>query len=342
LSQSGAVPNSGRSAFSKGGFYLNSQPKVMTAEEAVTCFVKDGDCLALGGFVTNRRPYALVREIIRQRKRRLYLEGGPSGGDADMLIGAGCVEIMMVSYIANSGYTMVCRRFRDAVEHGRILYDDYSLDVQTIAYHGAALGLSYVPVKNMLGSDLVDVQGISDEERKKHPKLPPKKFVIQNDPFQPDSQVCCVPTPRIDVACIHVQEASPDGTCRIEGPQFQDLDIAMAARSTIVSCERLASNEEMHRHPEYNTLTGLCVDAIVPAVYGAHPSQCFGCYDYDSRFYLMYDKVSRTQEEFDAFLREYVDDCPTHGIYLNKIGAEHLTDLQIRPGYGYRPGLERY
>ena len=105
----------------------------MTAEQAVSHFVQDGDCLALGGFVTNRRPYALVREIIRQRKRKLYLEGGPSGGDMDMLIGAGCVEIMMVSYIANSGYTMVCRRFRDAVENGRILFDDYSLDVQTMA-----------------------------------------------------------------------------------------------------------------------------------------------------------------------------------------------------------------
>jgi len=320
---------------------LNAPSKVMTAEQAVSRFVQDGDCLALGGFVTNRRPYTLVREIIRQRKRKLYLEGGPSGGDMDMLIGAGCVEIMMVSYIANSGYTMVCRRFRDAVENGRILFDDYSLDVQTIAYHGAALGLSYVPVKNMLGSDLADVWGISAEERKKHPKLPNQKFVIREDPFHPGSQVCCVPTPQIDVACIHVQEASPDGTCCIEGAQFQDLDIAMAARHTIVSCERLVSDEEMHRHPERNTLTGLCVDAVVPAAYGAHPSQCFGCYDYDSTFYLCYDKVSRTQEDFDAFIREYVDECPTHGDYLNKIGAEHLTSLCVQPGYGYRPGLKR-
>lgn len=143
------------------------------------------------------------------------------------------------------------------------------------------------------------------------------------------------------MACIHVQEASPDGTCCIEGAQFQDLDIAMAARHTIVSCERLVSDEEMHRHPERNTLTGLCVDAVVPAAYGAHPSQCFGCYDYDSTFYLCYDKVSRTQEDFDAFIREYVDECPTHGDYLNKIGAEHLTSLCVQPGYGYRPGLKR-
>ena len=63
---------------------MKPQTKVMTAEEAVSRFVQDGDCLALGGFVTNRRPYALVREIIRQRKKRLYLEGGPSGGDMEI------------------------------------------------------------------------------------------------------------------------------------------------------------------------------------------------------------------------------------------------------------------
>ena len=315
--------------------------KVMSVQQAVEQFVKDGDCLALGGFVTNRRPYALVREIIRQKKKDLYLEGGPSGGDMDMLIGAGCVSVMIVSYIANSGYTMVCRRFRDAIEHGKILYDDYSLDVHTIAYHGAALGLSFVPVKNMLGSDLVEKWGISREQRAAHPKLPNEKFVIIEDPFHPGSQLCCVPTPQIDVACIHAQLASPDGTCRIEGAPFQDLDIAMAAKHTIVSCERLCSNEEIRRHPELNTLTGLCVDAVVPVAYGAHPSQCFGCYDYDSAFYLKYDKISRTQEDFDQFIREYVDECSTHEDYLNKIGAGHLLDLQVTPGMGYRVGLKR-
>ena len=315
--------------------------KVMPLKEAIEAFVHDGDCLAVGGFVTNRRPYALVREIIRQRKRNLYIEGGPSGGDIDMLIGAGCVQAINISYIANSGYTQVCRRFREAVEQGTLLFEDYSLDVQTIAYHGAALGLTYVPVKNMLGSDLADKWGISREERAKHPKLPAEKFIIQEDPFHPGSRLCCVPTPEIDTAVIHAQMASPDGTVRIMGAPFQDVDIAMAARHTIVSCEELVDNEEIRRHPELNTLTGLCVDAVVHVPCGAHPSQCFGCYDYDGQYYLMYDRVSRTQEAFNGFLAEYVDGCSSHEEYLDKIGAAHLQGLKIRPGYGYVPGLKR-
>ena len=315
--------------------------KVKTAEEAVHEYVHDGDCIAVGGFVTNRRPYAVIREIIRQKKRDLYVEGGPSGGDIDMLIGAGCVKAIMISYIANSGYTQVCRRFREKVEQGELLFEDYSLDVQTIAYHGAALGLPYVPVKNMLGSDLADRWGISEEERKQHPKLSAKKFVIQDDPFQPGSKLCCVPTPKIDVAVIHAQMASPDGTTRIVGAPFQDLDIAMAAKRTIVTCEQLVSNEEIRRHPELNSLSGLCVDAVVHAPRGAHPSQCFGCYDYDSQFYLEYDKASKTQEDFDNFIHKYVEECPTHAEYLDRIGASRLLGLSIKPGYGYVPGLKR-
>ena len=315
--------------------------KVKTAEDAVREYVHDGDCIAVGGFVTNRRPYAAIREIIRQKKRDLYVEGGPAGGDVDMLIGAGCVKAIMISYIANSGYTQVCRRFREKVEKGELLFDDYSLDVQTIAYHGAALGLPYVPVKNMLGSDLAECWGISEEDRKKHPKLSAKKFVIQDDPFSPGNKLCCVPTPKIDVAVIHAQLASPDGTTRIIGAPFQDLDIAMAAKRTIVTCEQLVSNEEIRRNPELNSLSGLCVDAVVHTPRGAHPSQCFGCYDYDGPFYMEYDKASKTQEDFDAFIKKYIEDCPTHAEYLDRIGASRLLALSVKPGYGYVPGLKR-
>lgn len=318
-----------------------AKPKVMSAKSAIESFVHNGDCIALGGFVTNRRPYALVHELIRQRKNGLYVEGGPAGGDVDMMIGTGCVAALMNSYIANSGYTQVCRRFREAVEQGTLLLEDYSLDVQTIAYHGAALGLSYVPVKNMIGSDLENKWGISKEIRAKHPKIPAQKFVIQDDPFHPGNKLCCVPTPEIDVALIHAQMASPDGTVRIEGAQFQDLDIAMAAKRTIVSCEQLVSDEEIRREPEKNSLTGLCVDAVVVAPYGAHPAQCFGRYDYDSRFYRAYDAASKTQTNFDAFMQEYVFDCPDHDAYLDKIGASHLLSLRVDPGYGYSVGLKR-
>lgn len=313
--------------------------KVMSLQEAVSRFVHDGDMIAFGGFSTNRRPYGLVREIIRQGKKDLYIESGAAGGDVDLLIGAGLVKAINISYIANSGFTMVSRRFREAIEKGELPAEDYSLDVQTIAYHGAALGLPYVPVKNMLGSDLVHKWGISEAQREKFPKLPRKKFVIMEDPFEEGSLLCLVPTPKIDVALIHVQKASPDGICIIEGAGFQDVDIAMAAKHTLVTCEELVSDEQMRSHPQSNTLPGLCIDAVIPLSYGAHPSQCFGYYDYDPQAMIAYDKASRTQESFDAFAEEYL--LIPHEEYLLKIGREHLRSLAVDKEAGYAKGLKR-
>lgn len=313
--------------------------KIMNMEQAVSQFVKRGDCLALGGFSSNRRPYAIVREIVRQEIGNLTVESGPAGGDLDLLIGVGLVDVLNISYIANPGFSMVTRRFRDAAENNKIKIEDYSLDVQTIAYHAAALGLEFVPVKNMLGSDLEKKWGISVEERENIPKIPNQKFIIQTNPFRPSETICLVPAPQIDVACIHVQKASPAGICRIEGPEFQDVDIAMAAKHTIISCEELVSDDELRASPEKNSLPDICVDAVVHTPYGAHPSQCSGYYDYDPEALKEYDLISKTQADFDDYLERtvYVD----HTDYLAAVGAERLKALRVDSTRGYVVNLKR-
>ena len=318
---------------------METNSKLMTAEEAVRRFVQDGDCMALGGFATNRKPYGLVREIIRQGKKDLTIESGSAGGDIDMLIGAGCVKVLNISYIANSGYSMVTRRFRKAVESGSLPIEDYSLDAHTIMYHAAALGLPYVAVKNMLGSDLEKVWGISEEERKKYPKLSPKKFIIQEDPFHPGERLALLPTPQIDVAIVHVQKASPEGIVRIEGPRFQDEDISMAAKRTIISCEELLTDEEMRSDPFANTLPGLVVDAVVHIPFGSHPSSCCNYYDYDPVMLKEYDAASKTDEGFEAFLKKVLQ--PTQEEYLAQLTQEQIEAIRVDPETGYATNLKR-
>ena len=75
-------------------------------------------------------------------------------------------------------------------------------------YHMAALGLPYVPVKNMLGSSLETEWGISQEQYDADPKLPPTKLKVAENPFVPGDKVCLLPTPELDVAIIHAQKAA--------------------------------------------------------------------------------------------------------------------------------------
>ena len=60
------------------GFILN---KVMSLHDAVAKYVENGDTLAIGGFTTNRKPYATVSEILRQGQKDFIVYAGPGGGE---------------------------------------------------------------------------------------------------------------------------------------------------------------------------------------------------------------------------------------------------------------------
>ncbi|MCF2557811.1 MAG: hypothetical protein MR579_03340 [Bacteroidales bacterium] len=274
--------------------------KVMSLHDAVEKYVQSGDTISFGGFTTNRKPYAAVYEILRQGQKDFTVWAGPAGGDWDMMIGEGRVKTYINCYTANSGYTNVSRRFRAAIEKGELTYEDYSQDVLMLQLHAASLGLPFLPVRLMQGSGLMKYWGISEEQRKTLEKVDDLKCVEIENPFAPGEKVVAVPVPKLDTAIIHVQKASPDGTCIIEGDEFHDVDIAVAARKVIVTCEELVSDEYIRRDPTLTRIFGECVSAVVHAPYGAWPSQCYNYYDNDSHALKEYDKASKYQDAEDA------------------------------------------
>lgn len=315
-----------------GGTSLN---KVYTLSGAIAEFVHTGDHIATGGFTTSRKPIAAISEIIRQGQTDFIAEGGPAGSDWDMLIGAGRVKAYINCYTANPRFSNVSRRFRAAVEEGSMLFEDYSQDAAMLTFHAAALGMPYYPSRRMLGSGLEDVWGISREQRAQIPKLPAVKYIIQENPFKPGEKLLLLPVPVLDTALIHVQVASFDGTCRIFGDPYQDIDLAFAAKHVIVTCDELVSNEEIRKEPNKNSIPGFVVDAVVHVPFGAHPTQCSECYDYDKRFLFDYDEAGKSAESFDRFLQEWVYGVKNHHGYLDKLGTSRVLALKTVPGIGY-------
>ena len=313
--------------------------KAMSLKQAVEKYVHSGDHIVFGGFTTSRKPIAAISEILRQGLTDFILEGGPSGSDADMMIGEKRLKAYINCYAANPRFSNISRRFRAAIEAGELLFEDYSQDAAMMMFHGAALGYPYVPVRMMLGSDIEYQWGIDEATRKTIDKLPDEKFIIQDNPYNPEEKLLLLPVPRLDVAIIHVQVASTDGTCRIIGDPFHDIDVAFGSKYTIATCEELVSDEEIRRYPEKNNIPGFVVDAVVHAPFGAHPSQVYDYYDYDKAFYFDYEEASKTDESFSAFMKDWVHDLPDHRAYLDKLGATRLLDLKIVPGYGYHVNL---
>ena len=336
----------------------------MSLHDAVAKYVQSGDTICFGGFTTNRKPYAVMGEILRQGQTDFTVWAGPAGGDWDMMIGEGRVKAYINCYTANSGYTNVSRRFRAAIEGGKLTYEDYSQDVLMLQLHAAALGLPYLPVKLMSGSGLCKFWGISEEQRKTIDSVDNLKFAYVENPFNPGETVVAVPVPKLDTAVIHVQKASPDGTCIIEGDEFHDVDIAVAAKKVIVTCEELVSDEWIRFDPSKNNIFGECVSAVVHAPFGAWLSQCYNYYDCDDAAMKEYDKASKYQDKEDAekqiakekakaekkglpynapvdpetfkdYLDKWVYSVKDNDELLDKIGGARLAKLKVIPGLGY-------
>ncbi len=88
-----------------------------------------------------------------------------------------------------------------------------------------------------------------------------------------------VPALNPDVALIHVQRCDAYGNAQIDGLQFMDIDLAMAANKVILTTERIVSNDQIRRAPDHTKIPFFAVDAIVEVPFGCAPHECYGVYE---------------------------------------------------------------
>ncbi len=309
---------------------------------AAAALVPDGATLSVGGFTTQRHPMAFVRELIRQGRRDLYLFGHSPGGDWDILIGAGCVKRVELAYEADEAFNTVGPRWRKAVEAGRIEWEDYSNFSMVARFTAGAMGIPFMPVRSLLGSDVAARAALTPEQRKADPRTSPKKLHEMASPFNPRERVVLVPAIRSDFAVIHVQKATENGTVRILGQTFADVQQALCAGTVIVTAEEIVGEDELRREPESNQLPYFVVTHVCRVPYGAHPYAVYQCYDYDPLHLQEYHDAAREDSSFRRYLDKYVYDPKGHEEYLEAAGGRaRLEMLKASPGYGYRPDLKR-
>jgi len=315
--------------------------KVMSPAEAVRQFIHDGDHISLGGFTIVRNPVGLAHEIIRQKIRGLHVYVHSHGQAFDVLIGAGCVAAMEVAYGGIARFSPAGgHRFRDAIENGKVRFEDYTNYQMVLRFLAGAMGVPFLPLKGVLETDIMEKWGFDETFREKTPGVANRKLAVVENPFtekgKPESLIA-VPAIRPDVTILHVQKADAEGSCRIEGLTFADVEQAKAAKRLIVSCEQLVSRKDMRKNPDQNQIPFFIVDAVVPLPFGSHPTACSGYYDYDDAHLLLYGKKAETDHGFQEYLDTYVYGVSSHGEYLDRIGAEHLAGLKADPALGYRP-----
>ena len=315
--------------------------KLMSPEEAVRRFIKDGDMIALGGFTVNRNPMVIGREIIRQGRKDLHLVMHSHGQAMDLLVGAGCVARLELAYGGTGRFAPTGIRFRKAVQSGQVKVEDYSNFHMSLRFLAGSLNLPYIPCRSGFESDVLQQWGFGPELRGAG-KIPKDKAIVGQNPFaQEDDPVVLLPALNPDVALVHVQYVGDDGTVRIKGLTFLDVEQAKSADRVIVTCEEIVPAHTLREDPDQNTLPPFLIDAVVHAPYGAHPTACHYFYDYDPRHLNYYRQVAGDDDGFRRYLDEWVYALDSQEAYLTKVGAADLINIKANTKVGFAPGLDR-
>ena len=321
-----------------------SNDKSMDLSQAIQNLVKNGSHISIGGFTINRNPMAAVHELIRQKKRNLHLYAHSNGQGVDELVGAGVISKLEIAYGGSGRFASTCIRFKKAVQDGTIAVEDYSNFQMTLRFLAGALGVPFLPTRSGMGTDILARWGFSKETRSSDPKLPDQKAVVMDNPFgkwAESSKVVLVPAIQPDVTIIHAQKAATDGTVRISGLPFTDVEQAKAAEHVIVTCEELVALDDLRDNADLNTLPPFCVDAVCHVPYGAYPTACYGYYDYDPKFLKDYAAYARDDDSFQGYLEKFIFGTDNHASFLALSGPQQLKKIQADPRTGYAANLDR-
>ena len=313
--------------------------KLISLREAVA-MVPDGAHMAIGGFTVSRPPMAFIYEMVRQKKKNLHLYGHSLGGGLDLLIGAGCAKRIEVAYEADGVFGNIGPRFRRAIERNEIEWEDYSNFGMVCRFTAGAMGIPFFPTRSQLGTDIIAKEGFNSRLRQKDSKIAKKKLHVMTCPFT-DDRIVLLPAINVDICIIHAQQVTTEGTVRIYGQGFADIQQALCARKLIVTCEEVVEPEVLRAEPEQNHIPFYRVDYIVHVPYGAHPYACYRYYDYDPYQINLYHRKAASDSGFAEYLNEFVYGVRDHQQYLAKIGEERLRQIKADPVLGYSPSIKR-
>jgi glutaconate CoA-transferase subunit A len=297
--------------------------KLTTLTEAVAS-IPSGAHLAISGFAITRCTMAFAREVIRQGINNLTISQCVGAMDADMLVGAGAVNRLIYGggSLDRFGRLNCVNR---GIENGTLVVEEYSSLSVAFRYLAGALGIPFIPIRSLRGSDLM-----AQLKEKSGANL---ANIV--DPFTGEDWPVLKPL-LPDVAVVQVQAADEEGNAWIMGPRWDNSEQVRASQRTIVITERVVTDETIRQNPEQTTIPGLFVSHVVELPFAAHPTSVYRVYDYDAGQIQAYVEATRTPESFRVYLDQYVYGVRDHWEYLERVGGlKRLNSLQADPVLGY-------
>ncbi|MBX6378683.1 MAG: CoA transferase subunit A, partial [Clostridia bacterium] len=265
--------------------------------------VRDGDMVGVGGNSLARRPVALVRELIRAGRRDLTVVAFTAGFETELLLAAGRLRAVRACYVGLDYLGLAPHFGRDPAVH---IWEETEASI-VLGLKATASHVSFLPFRGVRQTDVLRVR-------------PDVQLV--RCPYTGEEYVAW-PALQVDVALIHAPACDADGNAVLGASRGIDRLLGAAARTTIVSAERLVGEEEIRRQGA--DLLGHRVAAVVHAPYGAHPTSCYPYYRADVPHLL--DYLDRCRE---GRVTEYLQAIELdHGAYVQRFVAARAAELAL-------------
>jgi glutaconate CoA-transferase, subunit A len=239
---------------------------------------------------------AATRALIRRGVKRLNLIALPTTSlQADLLIGAGCVETLETSAVSLGEFGLA-PRFTAAIMAGTIRMKDATCPALHAAFQASEKGVPFMPLRGVIGTDVL----------KRRPD-----WKVVNNPFGEDAPgradpIVLLPAIRPDVALFHAPMADRDGNVWI-GRQRELVTMAHASERTVVTVEKIHDGNLL-ADPllAAGTLPGFYVEQVAVAERGCWPLPLPEHYAWDAEHLAEYAKLAATEEGFKTYLDKHV------------------------------------
>jgi len=300
--------------------------KVMTAKEAVGRFVHDGDHLVIGNYTVGSCA-ELVYEVIRQDKKRLTLYSQSGIFDVEVLVGAGCAEKLVTTYVLRAGGKKGGSAVERALNAGCIQIEDYTNFDYNARMVAGMHGFSFMQaLEGVMATDIFRKRSFMGED----------KFRVIKCPYT-GKNIVTVPAANPDVCIVHVQRADKDGNAQYWGAMGSVAAAALASKRIIVSCEEIVGHDIIQSSPHLTIIPAYRVDAVIEIPWGAHPTEVLGYYNIDPFMYGLFMMADSTADGLKSWMDEWVYGCANRAAYLDryiqKFGIEVLNGIKAKAFY---------
>jgi len=286
--------------------------KVMSLDAAAG-LVRDGEHVAIGGCTLSRTPMAMIWALIRARRKNLTISRSITSTEGDLLLAAGVSAHIITSWFSQGIVWGISKVMRHYTESRQACFEEWSHMSIGLRYRAGAMGVPFMPCRSMLGSDVG-----------RHLGDAVKSMVC---PFSGE-RIALLPALNPDVALIHVQRCDAYGNAQLDGLQFMDIDMAMAANRVILTSERIVSNDQIRRAPDQTRIPFFAVEAVVEAPIGAAPHECYGVYEPFFKSLDAYaEQISRDPVKgCQDYLETYYYAPSSWSAYLELLGMDQVLD----------------